>query len=379
MKKLVLGLLLLVLLLAAVACGKAVSTPSPPYYNEVPGSAGSGVKTPVPSPTATPRTTNPPQFTLSVPHATGDVYFGDVSIPGRMVIRSAYLALVVDDVSDSLARIGDLANSFGGYVVNSNVGQDQNRLFASISFRVDSARFNEALQALRDLSVDVKSESTSGQDVTEEYVDLDAQLRNLEASETQLLELMTKAGTVEEILKVQQQLVSTRGQIEQTKGRMQYLEQSAALSSIDASLEQSKLSVEFVAYSRTARENEGIQFEATVSGGFSPYTYEWNFGDDQTSTEVNPVHAYRDNGIYTVTLNIKDDKEHTADFTRKDYITVSAAWEAGNTANSAWKGLVALGHFFVNLFIWLGYFSPLWIAILLILYFTWWRKRKKKA
>jgi hypothetical protein len=296
-----------------------------------------------------------------------------------MVIRSAYLSLVVDNVSASVTGISSLANTFGGYVVSSNLGEQQNRLFASISFRVNADRFNEALQALRDLAAEVRSESTSGQDVTAEYVDLDARLRNLEASETQLLELMEKAGTVEEILKVQQQLVNTRAEIEQTKGRMQYLEQSSALSYIEVSLEQSLLSVEFVAYSRTAREDEGIQFQSTISGGFSPYTYAWNFGDGGTSSEETPVHAYTDTGVYTVTLSVKDDKDHSAEFSRADYISINANWDAGNTAGSAWKGLVALGHFFINLFIWLAYFSPLWLVILLILYFTWWRKRKKKV
>ena len=366
MKKLVFLSLLLVLVLGTVACGRS----------EIPssiktGNSGSEQVIPTTTPTSMPRPT------ITVPG--GSVSYDDVSASDRMVIRSAYLSLVVDNVSASVTQISSLANTFGGYVVSSNIGEQQNRLYANISFRVDTNRFNEALQALRNLAVDVRSESTSGQDVTEEYIDLDARLRNLEASEAQLLTLMEKAGTVEEILKVQQQLVNTREDIEQTKGRMQYLEQSAALSYFDVSLEQSLLSVEFVAYNRTAGEGEGIQFESTISGGFSPYTYEWNFGDGKTSTEDNPVHAYNDSGVYTVTLSVKDDKDHSAEFSRTDYISVSAGWTAGNTASSAWKGLVALGHFFINLFIWLGYFSPLWIAILLILYFTWWRKRKKKV
>jgi hypothetical protein len=379
MKKWMLGLLVVVLLLAVVACS------APPAQE----SQGSGIKTTMPTstPVAYPPATTAaplpppgiilPQPTITIPGA-GSVDY--TSVPSdRMVIRSAYLSLVVEDISASIVQIENLAGTYGGYVVNSNVGEENNRVYGSISFRVDANRFNEALQALRNLAADVRSESTSGQDVTEEYVDLDARLRNLEASEAQLLELMKQAGTVEEILKVQQELVSTREEIETTKGRMQYLEQSSALSYISVTLEQSKLSVEFIAYSRTAKEGQEIQFEATVSGGFSPYTYEWNFGDGGTSTDVNPVHAYRNPGLYTVTLSVKDDKEHAADFVREDYITVGAGWQAGNTANTAWKGLVAFGHFLANLFIWLGYFSPLWLAILLVLYFTWWRKRKKKA
>jgi hypothetical protein len=394
MKRLVFALLMVVLLLGTIACGssdKATTYPTTTvkgapqqeaiqHQYGLDSSSGSGVRTPTPIPTPTIMVGQPPPLTLAVPPSPGSVYYGEVSVPSdRMVINSAYLALVVDDVSASLAQITNLTAAFGGYVVNSNVYEEQNRLIGNISFRVDSARFNEALQALRDLAVDVRSEQTSGEDVTEEYVDLDARHRNLEASEAQLLELMKQAGTVEEILKVQQELVATREQIEQTKGRLQYLEQSSSLAYINASLEQSKLSVEFVAYARTVKEGQDIQFESTVSGGFSPYTFEWDFGDGETSTEANPVHAYRSDGLYTVTLKIKDDKEHTADFVRKDYISVSAGWQAGNTANTAWKGLVAFGHFLANLFIWLGYFSPLWIAVLLILYFTWWRKRKKKT
>ncbi len=386
MKKVILGLLLLVLLAGAVACGQQEEMV---YFSGEDGAvpeSGSGfvgspgkapVATPRPSPTPAPtiRVTMPPPVVIG-----GDAVYGGLLTPAeRMVIKSAYLALVVEDVSASIAQISNLATSFGGYVVNSNMGEEQNRLFANISFRVDSARFNEALQALRNLAADVRSESTSGEDVTEEYVDLDARLRNLEASEAQLLELMEKAGTVEEILKVQQELVRTREEIEQTQGRMQYLEESSALSFINASLEQSKLTVEFNASSRTVKEGQGIRFESNVAGGFAPYSFEWDFGDGQTSTEANPVHAYGNDGVYTVTLNIRDDKEHSASAERKDYITVLSAWDAGNTAHSAWNGLVGFGHVLANLFIWLGYFSPLWIAILVILYFTWWRKRKKKA
>ncbi len=376
MKNGMLGLLIIVLLLGMAACGAP----------EKPPASGSGVQ--VPRTTAVPTAYPSPTTTIKLPTPTivfgppsgGSGFNGDVSIPAeRMVISSAYLALVVDNVTTSIVQISNLASSFGGYVINSNVGEEQNRLYANISFRVDSARFNEALQALRDLAADVRSESTSGEDVTEEYVDLEARLGNLEASEAQLLELMKQAGTVEEILKVQQVLVDTREEIEQIKGRMQYLQESSALAFISVSLEQSKLSVEFTASGRTVKEGQGIQFQSIVSGGFSPYTYEWDFGDGGTSTEENPVHAYGDSGVYTVTLSVKDDKEHTADFVREDYVTVSAGWQAGGTADSAWKGLVAFGHFLANVFIWLGYFSPLWIAILLILYFTWWRKRKPKA
>jgi hypothetical protein len=407
MKKLVLGLFIVVLLVGVVACGEseapvptAIPTTTPaPYPAPAPESRQTfGLdKSPLSDiydgnePSAPPPvtvTSAPPPVILVPPGAEsvpapviissdGSGYYAP-SVPSeRMVIRSAYLALVVDDVGASMVQISSLADSYGGYVVNSDIREDQNRFYASISFRVDSTRFNEALQALRSLAVDIRSESTSGEDVTEEYVDLDARLHNLEASEAQLLDLMKQAGEVDEILEVQRELTRTRGEIEQIKGRMQYLEQSSALAYINVSLEQSKLTVEFTASMRTVKEGQKIQFVPTIAGGFSPYSYEWDFDDGETSTEGAPVHAYRDEGTYTVLLKIKDDKGNTAEYERKEYITVLSGWKAGNTASSAWNGLAAFGRFLVDLFIWLGYLSPIWIIILVILYFAWWRRRKK--
>jgi molybdopterin converting factor small subunit len=297
----------------------------------------------------------------------------------RMVIYNAYLTIVADNISTALKQITDLATNYGGFVVNSNIGEDQNRLYAYISFRVLATHFDDTIQALHSLAVDVKAESTTGQDVTEDYTDLVSKLRNLEASETQLLELMKKAGSVEEILAVQKELVSTREDIEVIKGRMQYLEQSSNLALFTVNLEQSKLVVDFNADTRTIKAGGSVLFFPNISGGFSPYSYEWDFGDGATSTEANPAHAYNSDGTFTVTLKITDDKGSTAKYVREDYITVLAGWNAGNIVDSAWNALVGFGHFLSALFIGLGIFSPVWIVILVILYFAWWRRRKRKA
>lgn len=80
------------------------------------------------------------------------------------------------------------------------------------------------------------SESTSSQDITQEYVDLQSRLKNAQATESQYLTLLTKATTVQDILNIQDKLSQTRQQIEQIKGRMQYLEQNSAMSLITVSL-----------------------------------------------------------------------------------------------------------------------------------------------
>ena len=382
MKKLILGILVLALLLAGIAgCGSKSREVTPQTTSYGLDSSGNGKDFSSVSPGFPASTTTAsmikPTMTPTTAHAPA---VQSTNLPAeRLVIRTANMVLVVEDVNAALQQITGLATANGGYVINSNLMEDKNRLYASIYFRVDAAMFNDTLQALRNLAVDIRHESTNGQDVTEEYVDLDAQLRNLQASESQLLVLMDKAGSVEEILKVQQQLTSTRGQIEQLEGRMQYLKQSAALSSISVSLEQSKLALEFSASATTIKQGSAIQFNPVVSGGFEPYSFEWNFGDGQTSTEYNPGHKYEKPGVYTIKLTVKDDKGSTIDSTREDYVTVlDNGWKAGSVASSAWNGLVAFGRFLLSFLIWIGVLSPIWIVILIVLYFTIWRKRKKK-
>ena len=384
MKKILFVLLALLaasLVFGAVAC--AGGAEQGPY--EVTSGIGDGIVAPQAPGITTPILTPPMTVSPAYPYKNEEIFgpiayeMSSAATTDRMVIRTAYLTLVVDDVSASLQQINDLAESYGGFVVNSNISEDNNKLYAYISFRVNSDRFNDTLQALRNLATDVKSESTTGQDVTEQYTDLASRLRNLEASEAQLLELMNQAGTVAEILAVQRELTDTRGEIEVIKGQMLYLEQSSALALFTVTLEQSKLIVEFIAETRTVKEGSSIQFYADVSGGFTPYTYEWDFGDGDTSTEANPAHVYHSGGDFTVTLKVTDDIGTTDSYVREDYITVLAGWTASSVAESAWNGLLSFFRGMGAFFIGLGIFSPIWIAILVILYFAWWRRRKKKT
>ncbi len=371
MKKLLFGLLVVLLLIGTVACagGKAVQ--------EAPG-WDDGVRPTITTTQASYGSAPPVTMTAPLSPEKGGEIFASPAIVDRMVIYNAYLTIVVNDVSVALEQITDLATNYGGFVVNSNISEDQNRLYAYISFRVLSTKFDQTIQALHNLAVDVKSEQTSGQDVTEEYTDLTSKLRNLEASEAQLLELMNKAGSVEDILAVQRELVSTREQIELIKGRMQYLQESSHLALFTVTLEQSKLIAEFTADARTIKAGDSIMFTPNVSGGFSPYSYEWNFGDSETSTEANPFHTYKNDGTFTVTLKVTDDKGNTDEYIRENYIRVLAGWSAGSIVDGAWNALVGFGHFLSAFFIGLGIFSPVWIAILVILYFAWWRRRKNK-
>ena len=376
MKKLILlGILLVSVLIGTFACA------SPEWEVSAPAPAPAPTPAPMP-PKGDGVSVGAPPPVIVVPEAPpvgGEPDYNDDYVTGdRMIIRSGSVYLVVEDVGESVEQITRLATDYDGFVVSSNVWQERDRMMANISIRVTAENFEDALRALRGMAVEVRSESTSGQDVTEEYVDLEARLHNLEATKVQLEKLLEKTEEkVTDILEVQRELSRVTGEIEQIKGRMQYLEQSVSLSFIQVNLEQSKLTVEFNANTRTVKEGGEVQFFAEISGGFSPYSFEWDFGDGTTSTDQMPFHTYKADGSYTVALKVTDDRGNTDTFERDDYVIVMPGWSAGNIVSGAWDGLVGFGRVLANIFIWLGIFSPLWIAIGLIVYFAWWRRRKK--
>ena len=384
MKRLVIISTLIVLAVALFACAAPQSAeapvpapapapaPAPPVVIpempgvivETPTKESGGVAVPAPTPAPAP-----------VPTNGNDSYIET----DRMIIRTANMQLVVDDVRDTINNIAQLAQDQEGYVVNSSSWKEGERVVGQITIRVPSGDFNYAMSVLRSMAVEVTSETTSAQDVTEEYVDLEATLRNLEATEAQLLKLMEKAVEVKDILSVQSELSRVQQDIERTKGRMQYLERTSSMSLIQVMLEQSKLEVWLSANKVTAKEGEEVRFDSDVGGGVRPYSYEWDFGDGNTSTDSNPRHKYKSQGTYTVTLTVTDDRGNQDIEKRSDYITVLPGWSAGSIVDSAWNGLVTFGRALANILIWLGIFSPVWIAIGLILYFSWWRRRKRRA
>jgi hypothetical protein len=150
----------------------------------------------------------------------------------RRIIRNGNISLTVSDVNKGRDGVGELATRLGGYVVSSSFSGKDEELKGSIAIRVPDDKFEQALSELRKMAVKVESESSYSQDVTEEYIDLSARLKNAEATETQYLVLLAKAVTVEDILKVQERLSQVRSEIEQIKGRLQYLERQTDMSLI---------------------------------------------------------------------------------------------------------------------------------------------------
>jgi len=164
--------------------------------------------------------------------------FEEVPFPEeRIIVRNGDMSLVVEDVPGARDEINQLASRLDGFVVNSNIYGDGEEMRGWISIRIPSDRFDQAMGELRALAVRVRSESVSTQDITEEYVDLNSRLRNAEAAESQYLALLERAEEVEDILKIYEALSLIRYEIEQIRGRIQYLEQISAMSLISINLE----------------------------------------------------------------------------------------------------------------------------------------------
>ena len=164
----------------------------------------------------------------------------------RLVVKRAEMRVSVADPAEAMRTVVQWAESMQGYVVNSNqwnsTSDGQTYINASVMVRVPAERLDEMMQKVRDLAADPKtgvlSETVTGEDVTAEYVDSQARLRNLKAAEAQLVELLDQAPDLEYTLDIFRELTEIRSQIEVLEGRIKYLEESAALSA---------LSVEFVA------------------------------------------------------------------------------------------------------------------------------------
>jgi Domain of unknown function (DUF4349) len=151
---------------------------------------------------------------------------------GRKVVKTANLGLRTEEVRQSAAQAQQVAAAAGGSVLSSQVYRSDDSVTAQLVLSVPSAEFERVLDELRGLGEKVTTDSISGQDVTEEYIDLKSRERNLRATEESLLRLYDRAQNVEEALSIQRELTTVRGEIETVQGRIKYLDQHTAYSQI---------------------------------------------------------------------------------------------------------------------------------------------------
>jgi hypothetical protein len=179
--------------------------------------------------------------------ATGDVGSA-VNVPPaqaqeRLIIRTGILSIVVEDTEETLVDITRLAEGNGGWVVSSNVFQSSGDVKSGeVTVRIPAEGFSRAMETIKAMAIEVTNELTSGKDFTDEFVDLSSRLGNLEATASRVRNFLDETKNVEEALAVNAELSRLEEQIEVIKGRMQFLEQSAAFSTIAVNLTPDELS-----------------------------------------------------------------------------------------------------------------------------------------
>jgi hypothetical protein len=149
----------------------------------------------------------------------------------RMVIRTAQVSVEVEECDPVLDSLNAIAEAFDGFLAASQITQGYGGKRGSAAIRVPAENFSSALEAILALG-EVESKSISGDDVTEEYYDLSARLNNARATEKRYLEILRSAHTVKDILEVEAQIDQIRERIERFEGRMRFLEDNVALSTI---------------------------------------------------------------------------------------------------------------------------------------------------
>ena len=186
------------------------------------------------------------------------------SVIDRQIIRTATVELTMDDVPGTLALIETAATGAGGFVAASSLNvetvttppseddredETEVRQTGTVSIRVPAENYPSVMSKIRDLVAnpeDIRSLTEDSSEVTEEYSDLQARLRNLEATETQYLDLLSRAATITDILQVQDRLNSTRLEIEQVQGRIQLLDDLTSMATITVNLALPPVTVELL-------------------------------------------------------------------------------------------------------------------------------------
>lgn len=166
------------------------------------------------------------------------------SLVDRKIERNSTIDVTVEDVPSTVAKIEAAASAVGGFVSQETITQspptsdddESDHHKATVQIRVPAESYGAVINQLRGLAKEITSETTTTTEVTAQYSDLQAQLRNLQATEGQYLNLLTQAANVNDILTVQDRLSSVQGQIEQVQGQIQLLDNLTALATITVNL-----------------------------------------------------------------------------------------------------------------------------------------------
>ena len=220
----------------------------------------------------------------------------------RVVVHTARMSLVVNDVDQAVGEVRAVASHYGGWIVSS----DQTaRHSGAIAIRVPAQSLDQALSDLETVGIEVESLQVTSQDVTEEFVDSESRLNSLTVTRARLLTFLDRAVDVEDALLVQQELSRLQLQIEQIQGRLNYLRQVAAFSLIEVELKLAAVSIEVDAGpDGSYRIGQIVRFRASFEApaDIDEYSFAWDFGDGTSASGSGSVLTPEGNRI-TATVN----------------------------------------------------------------------------
>jgi len=196
------------------------------------GFAGEAEKSAAPMPTAGAMSQSVPDVANAPRQAAG---------VDRKVIKNAEVNVLVEDSDIAIDRLTQVVGDAGGYIVSSRVWYQthrdgENYKYASITLGIPVDQFEVTMRRVRGLAIRVTDENASGEDVTDQFVDLESRLTNLEATQARIQSFLEDAKTVDEALRINQELAQIEAQIEEVKGRMNYLSDRSAFSTITVTI-----------------------------------------------------------------------------------------------------------------------------------------------
>ncbi len=201
----------------------------------------------------------------------------------RIIVHTARMSLVVEEVGESVDRVTGIASELGGWTVSSD---RTSRHTGSVAVRVPAGSLDEALGRIEGVGLEVESQSVTSQDVTDEYVDVESRLVSLRATRDRMLTFLEQAEEVEDALLVQQELSRLEERIEGMQGRINYLRQTSVFSLIEVSMRVSPVEIAVdPGEDVSLRVGEVGRFRAsfTAPEGIDEFAFVWDFGDG-TST-----------------------------------------------------------------------------------------------
>ena len=234
-----------------------------------------------------------------------------VAAQERIIVRTVGMGLEVDNVGDAVDMVGEVAGELGGWTVSS----DRSAIHrGNVSVRVPAQQLDEAIRRIRALAGRVEWESSTSQDVTDEYVDSTSRIRSLRATEEALLKLLNQANDVEDALNVQRELTHLQSNIESLEGRIKFLQQTAAFSLINVNLTLAPQAMPVDAGpDQTFSAGQPARFRAVFAPpeGIEDFSFLWDFGDGSKAegTGTAPTTVPGQRVTATVTHFFEDDTD----------------------------------------------------------------------